>query len=603
MSKVIRWKGLFAFIIVMGMIIVPVYLFSNSIVKSLIETQGSNLVGAKVDVREVKLSLSPAGVVIRGMDVANADEPMSNVVSIDSIHAQFDLLKALMGQLIINDVSVNGMELGTARKTSGALKKKPKPEKPKEPSFIAQQLDNLTQRLPDSKEALEREPLLIDQRHKELEQSVAIKEQLWEELEQAMPDKQALDSYKERIAALQNTKPKSLQDLKALNDELKAIQQDIRQDKETLQQAKTFLSESSKQLSDELKALKNAPKEDRDRLLSKYTLDEGGMANLSGLLFGADIQEKIETALYWYEKIAPYLESSDEPEEEKRQRATGRFILFPEANPYPSFLIENLAASARLPAGELSATAKAITHQQHVQNKPTTLHVGSEVLRNIKRFDMNAVFDYRNKKQGVSTADFSFQQAQFNDYSISSSKQLPIKLEKATAEATGQIKLENRRLSGQLHSDFNQAQFASFEGKGMMQYLNQAFVDINNFDLNIGVTGSLRSPKLSVNSNIDKQLKDSVERQMKQQVEAFKQELESQLNQRLDVYLAKLNMPGFDDEEKSLEEKIKGLDQMLAAKLDDFKDQQKQEAQEKVDKAKEDAKNKAKDKLKSKLKF
>lgn len=596
MNKVIRWPGLIAFAVVMGLIFGSVYFFANSLVKSLIESQGSDLVGAKVDVREVKLSLSPAGVVIRGLDVADADEPMSNIVSIDSIHAQFDLLKAFMGQLIIKDASVNGMEFGTARKTSGAIVKKPKPEKPKEPSFVGEQIDLLTARLPDGKEALAREPLLIDERHKALEKSAAEKEQRWKQLEEAIPNNDKLAEYQKRIADLQKQKPKTPADLKALNDELKKIKNDIQNDKKTLQEAKEFISVAAKELSADLKALKDAPKEDRDRLLSKYTLDESGLANLSGLLFGADIQEKIETALYWYEKVAPFLESEDKEEEEKPQRATGRFVLFPEANPYPSFLIENLAASARLEMGELSATAKDITHEQHVQNRPTTLHVGSEVIRNVKRLDMNAVFDYRVKKQGKSVADFIFEQVAINDYKISSSSQMPLALEHAMAEMNGKLRFENNRLSGQLHSDFQQAKFATAEGKGLMLYLNQAFAEINRFNLEVGVAGSLKSPKLTIRSDIDKQLKNSVDRQLKQEIERFKQDIEQQLSQRLDEALAKLDLPGFDDEEKSLQEKLNNLDDMLKAKLDDFVDQQKQEAKDK-------AKDKAKDALKSKLKF
>lgn len=602
MNKVIRWPGLVAFIVIMGLIVGSAYFFANSLVKSLIESQGSDLAGAKVDVREVKLGLSPAGVVIRGLDIADADEPMTNIVSIDSIHAQFDLLKALMGQVIIKDASVNGMEFGTARTHSGAIAKKPKPEKPKEPSFIGKQIDLMADRLPDGKEALAREPLLIDERHKALEKSAEEKEQRWQQLEKTIPNSDKLAEYQQRIADLQQQKPKSLADFKALSEEFKTIKNDIQNDKKTIQEAKEFISASAKELATDLKALKDAPKEDRDRLLSKYTLDESGLANLSGLLFGADIQEKIETALYWYEKIAPFLASDDSEKEEKRQRATGRFVLYPEANPYPSFLIENLAASARLEAGELTATAKDITHQQAVQNRPTTLHIGSEVIRNVKRLDVNAVFDYRVKKQGESLADFTFEQVAINDYKISSSSQLPLALEQATAEMKGQLRLANNRLSGQLHSDFQQAQFATGEGKGLLQYLNQAFAEIDRFNLDVGVAGSLRSPKISVRSDIDSQLKASVDRQIKQEIERFKQEIEQQLNQHLDEAIAKLDLPGFDDEEKSLQEKLNSLDELLKAKLDDFTEQQKQEVKEKADAAKSKAKDKAKDALKQKLK-
>lgn len=591
MHKVIRWPGFIAFVVIVALIGGGTYLFANSLLKNLIESQGTSLAGAKVDVGRVELSLSPAGVVIYQLDITDADQPMQNVVSIDSISAQFNLLKAFMGQTIIHDASVNGMRFATARKTSGAIIKKPKPKKENsEPSFVEKQLGSLVQELPNAKQLLEREPLLVDERQKILNASYDAKQAAWEKLEPQLPNDKKIEAYKQQIKVITDSKIDSVDDFKQAQNALKQLKSDISADKDTLEQARTQLKQSADELSEQLRALKNAPKEDRDRILSTYTFDEGGLVNMSGLLFGDAIRDKLETALSWYERIAPYLASDEKAQEVKKERAKGRFVRFKEAKPYPDFLIENMTASAILPAGKLSAQARDITHQQTVQNKPTTLHVSSEVLRDVKHFDVKAVFDYRSKK-GHSTADVVVDALNIQDFRISGGKDFPLTLKTAESDMRGQLRLHDNKLSGQLHADFTKANFVTAEGKGLLALLSQALASIDRFDLDVAVGGSLRSPDISIRSDIDKQLKESLEKQVKAQIAQFRQALEKQLAARLDTYLAQLDIQGFADNEQSLEEKIHGLDELLKAKLDDFKDQKKDEV-----------KTKAKDKLKSELK-
>src|SRR5690554_6278414 len=198
MNKVIRWPGLIAFVVIVALIGGGTYLFANSLLKSLIESQGTNLAGAKVDVGRVELSLSPAGVVIYQLDITDAEQPMQNVVSIDSISAQFNLLKAFMGQAIIHDASVNGMRSATPRKTSGAIGKTPKPKEKTDPSFVQKQLASLGKELPDAKELLEREPLLVDERQKVLTASYDAKQAAWEKLEPQLPNEKKVEDYKQR---------------------------------------------------------------------------------------------------------------------------------------------------------------------------------------------------------------------------------------------------------------------------------------------------------------------------------------------------------------------------------------------------------------------
>lgn len=599
MNKFIRWPGLIAFVVLMLLIGGVAYLFANSWVESYIEDTGSDMLGARVDVGSVRLSLQPMGIVINQLDVTDPEKPMQNVVSIGSIRAQFDLLRAFMGQVIIKDASVNDMQFGTPRKTSGAIVKRPEP--PPEPSFISKQLDALGVDLPDGKQLMEREPLLVDERKDILEASVEEKETIWKSIEDRLPTNDKMKDYEQRFKAITDGKIESLADLKARQEALEALQKAIKADRDALKDAKEHLQFSRKELTEQIKALRNAPKEDRDRILGKYTFDESGLVNMSGLLFGGQIEGYLNKALYWYERLEPYIFVEDTDAKPKPVRDKGRFIRFPEYAPKPDFLIENMAASAILPAGKLSAKIANITNRQDVINKPTTLDIMSEVLRDVKRLDVNAVFDYR-KDKGFSTADFTIDELLVKDFRISGGKDFPLSLQAANSDFKGQIRLEDRKLTGVMHGDFTEAEFLAERQSGMLKYISQAFKGINQFDLDVSVGGSLKKPDISIRSDLDKSLKNSLEKQIKAEIAEFKAEIEQELNARLGDALEKIDIEGFAEDERAVDEKIASLDDMLKAKLDDVKDQKEQEIKDKVDAEKKKKEQEIKDKLKDALK-
>lgn len=187
------------------------------------------------------------------------------------------------------------------------------------------------------------------------------------------------------------------------------------------------------------------------------------------------------------------------------------------------------------------------------------------------------------------------QQFVLEDYAISKQASFPLALSKARSDMQGEVSFQNGRLSAALHADFLDAAFQTAAGKGFSALIAQAFASIHQFDLDVRVAGTLKKPDISVSSNIDKQLKASIESQVKAQLAQFKAQLEAELNTRLDQYLQKINIQGFADDQNSLEDKINGLDELLKAKLDDFKEQKKEEAKDK-------AKDAVKDKLKGFLK-
>ena len=579
MNRFIRWPGLIAFVVIMAVIVGGALLFANPLIKSGIERAGTAMVGARVDVGSVELSLSPAGLVIRDMDVTDADQPMQNAVSVERISFQFDLLKAFMGQLVIDEMDVSGMRFATPRQTSGAIERKPKPvkEKPQEPSFVSRQLQGLAGELPDSRELLAREPLLVDERKKNLDQDYSARKAAWEQMQQQLPDQGKIDEYERRLKAITDSNINSVAEFQEKKQALEQLQKDIRTDRNLMRESRDYLRESQSELGTQLDGLRRAPGEDRDRITEKYSFDQGGLANMSGLLFGEQIQYYLEQALYWYARAEPYISSDDaEGKPARPERDRGRFILFEEEDPTPVFLIRLANVSAHLPAGRVSATLRDVTHQQQVINRPTTLHVSSEVLNNVRELDVQAVFDYRGINNH-STAEFTVREMTVSDLRISGGNDFPLVMEKARADFNGQLRLAERRLSGHMHGDFSEVDFVSGGSSSIAREMGAAFAGIDRFDLDAGLAGSLRRPDISIRSDIDQQLQRALRDRLEARKQQLRHDLDQQLNARLERYLEQYDLESLEQAEQQLNEKIASMDAMLREQLTDFEEQQKQE--------------------------
>lgn len=142
----------------------------------------------------------------------------------------------------------------------------------------------------------------------------------------------------------------------------------------------------------------------------------------------------------------------------------------------------------------------------------------------------------------------------------------------------------------QNNMQFSQAEFSGEGSSRLTQELVAAMAKITDFDANISAKNGLKD--MSINSNLDKQLKKILSARVDEEKAAFEKKLQAKLNQQLDEQLEKLDLPTQHDGEADIQERLSNIDDLLKAKLDDYKDQQ-------IEKAKDKAKDELKNKLKS----
>ncbi len=618
MKQWIRWPGLIGFIVVAGLLVAGWLFAAGPLMKMALESAGSKAVGAKVDIASVDLTLNPVGVVIQGVQVADAKSPMTNVVSIERAVADVAFVPLLLGKGIVEELSLSGVAFGTARSTSGALPVEAPSEEVAEEKAAAQAsadetqevaskkaeaessaLDNMAQALPSTDEVLAREPLKTVEHGKAFKQSYQTHRA---EIDQAIanvPNAQALKQYETRLNAIINGRFESIEDFKQRKKEFDELNKQFKQDKAAVAAAKKAISVGKKELNEKWKLLKDAPESDYEQLKGKYSLDNQGIANLSGLLFGGESAQYALQALEIYEKIAPLLASDETAEEElaeedKDPAVHGRYVHFKTDRPLPNLWIKKVAFTSTMDQGDIAVSVNNITDQQDVIAKPTTLVIRSASFGAAQNILLNGVMD-RRQKQAVDRFDL-----QVDNYRVKKMDlgMAGLKLDSSQVAINAKGSITDGQLSLDGRAQFTQAKFSTKDRTLVAKELNNALTKIPSFDLNADANGPLRSPKVGFNSDLDEKLQAIFNQVIKDKQKAFEKELKAKLKEQMLAYAGDyqglLKELGVADGDMSkLDKKITELSRK---KMASFEDQKKREAQEAAKKKEAELKRKQKEK-------
>lgn len=609
MTKWIRWSGLAGFGAVVALLAAFMLFALGPIIKMSIETFGSQAVGAKVDVEDVSVSFDPLALTITGVQVADKESPMENVVSFDQALANLNVLPLFLGKAIVPDLSLQGVVLGSSRSVSGALAEdvevaEKQPEETSEvksneakSSEAKADASSESKSLPSADEILERETLLTVTEGEAFKASFEEHQATLDSSINNLPTEQALKTYETKLNGLLKGKFKSLDDFKQRKKELETLQAQFKKDKAAIKQAKSAIKNAKSDLKTKYSALKKAPKQDLNNLKGKYTLDGAGASNLAALLFGDDAGPMAEKALGYYEKVRPLLvdeEAKADKQASQEKRLEGRFVHFETDRPLPELWIQNLNFTMSLPAmasaeslGVIAVTVTDITHQPEIIGKPIKVKAQGLNLNNMQSLDLNGVLDHRTSP-GRDAFDL-----QINGWSLSNVNLglAGLKLASSEAQVLAKAVLVDGELNVNSETLFSKAAFVTKDRTVFAKEMLGALKNINRFTVNAKAQGEIDDPSVSIKSDLDQQLKSAFDKRIGEKQAQLEKDLKNKLNNKLLSYagdyeaeLKQLNLT-----EGSLSSKTKAIEKLGKSKLSSYQDQLKAEAKAKA-KAKADAK-------------
>lgn len=508
-----RWWGLVLFVV----IAIIYYLSIDTLIRIAIESAGSQAIGAKVDIASTEFQLSPLSLSIMGLAVSNPKQPMENLFISDSIQLSLDSSHLLRRQVIVDQALISGLQLYTPRTRSGALSSDPVTSADNDSDSKPLTIPGST--LTDPKQIIAAEKEAIKAKFKAIENNIKAIEKQWQKHLAELPDDEALEQYQQRWTAL-----KKKNWLEKISD-TKALQKDIKKDLKKIRRLDDQLEKDIATVKSEIKKAKQLPEKEADRLLAEAGYS-GGSKELANTLFGSQAKQ-------WLAKVTGLLGSnaSDDTGTENKTatRGKGQWVHFNEKNPHPDFLIKKAKLSGQFTlSGEtidFSGNINDITHQAKRWHKPTTFAVTGSSAAGAK-FNSEGSIDLRNEPNSQLNAQF--QHFKLKDLALSKSESMPISLNSTNLDGTLKATLKGHHINVNANNHFSEADFASHSSGSSsktQQMINDALNDIDNFTLNLKLSGNSEKPNLSIKSNLDKALGSAFKKQASKQLAKYKKQL------------------------------------------------------------------------------
>ena len=543
MKKWIRWPGLIGFVVVVGIVVALWFLFMDGIVRRAIEKGGSLLVGAEVDLARAHVSLIPLGITLQGLQVTDPTAPETNSIEVSRIAFSLDSLNLFRRKVIINEMSAEGMQFGTARKRTGRITvppPKPPEEKKKEsalPSFT----------MPDVKTVLQQEkfesPALIEQAQADLKN----KNEAWQKTAASMPDKAALDAYQERIKKLKEAQKGGLKGLKSAGADALALTKDLNRDLDAVKKAKAAFGTDLAAAKALVEKAEKSPLDDVRRIADKYSMSSEGIANLSQTLFGGSVRGWIDKGVLWYGRLKPMFERSGEKKGNlqtvKPLRGRGVDVRFKEARPLPDFLIGTVKASLRPDAGTFTGTIRNITPDQDVLGRPLTFAFAGSGLKDAQAATITGTLDHRKANLPDDSMELAVRGYKAAGMTLSSAASLPVRLQEGTMDLELKGRRDAKVISARCVARVKGAKLntgSDESGGAFAKAIRSSLAKVSAFTLTADITGTPDNYQVKVSSDLDKVMKDAAGSLVREQRERIEKELKKAVQEKTATKLAGL---------------------------------------------------------------
>ncbi len=570
MKKWIRWQGLIPFVLFVAAALLFWFLLLGPLVKWAVEKTGTAIVGAEVDLGRADVTLSPLGVTLSRLQVTDPGEPMRNAVEIGRIAFSLDGLDLLRRKIIINEMSAEGIMLGTERKTSGAIVKQKKKEESNEAKKKAFGLPSFE--LPDVKEIVEKERLESLRLAESLPKEINGAEDVWKRKMSGLPDKDRIVDYRKRVEKLKATKKRGAAELLQAAADAKSLAADIRRDLDRVNSVRNDLSADVVSWKKKIDRAEQAPGEDARRLRVHYGFSPEGLRNMSAMIFGNKIGDWIGSGIRWYGRLQPVLERASgqkgKTETVKPLRGRGVDVRFRERHPLPDFLIRTIKVSARPEAGVFDGTIRNVTPDQDVLGSPITFALSGRDMKNIGSLELDGKLDHVVPARSEDRMTVRLQRYAVRKMILSDSGSLPVTLKTATADCVVQADRRSGGISATITAEFRSVDLdtgGKSAGSPLIASIAKSLSGVKDFTLTAKVNGSPEDYDIKISSDLDRVLQQAAGRFVKDQGDRFERKLEAMIAEKTSggINEAKASLGGLNALSKDLNTTDSALNGLL----------------------------------------
>ena len=528
--KIFRWKAIGPLLLFFTILTVLVVIFAEPIAKDTTEEASTELLGTQVDVGKLDLHPRQASVDLRRLQIANPFALTRNLLEADQIRLKLNPVALAEKKLVVERLSLSGMRFGTDRKT---------PARPVKGNGFApkvlQSVDQWTKQFNvpllsltpiDTIRQLALDPTQLTT-IREAQALLARTDSIRKSLEQGFQQldiTRTLDSARAQVQRLSATDPKKL-GLDGTRKAIESAQETLRQTdaaKKRLEGLERSTRTGVQLLGQGTQVLDQARQKDFAFAKSLLKLPSFSAPDIGGAFFGKVSIERFKEALYWAELAQQYMPPGLLPRPTpgpKRLRAAGATIEFPKEKEFPRFLLEqghldfSIGGTSAV-QGAYQATVQGLTSTPTLYGRPTVVKASRRAQDSgMAAIDVSAIIDHvrpRTKDvatarlQGIKLPSFDIPGIPFRVVPGTGSSSLDFTMVGAGAELSGRWAIASQQVSWAVDT-------AGRPMNDLERLVWRVVSGLKSLEVVAELGGSVGSPKLSISSNLDKAVAQSLQ--------------------------------------------------------------------------------------------
>jgi uncharacterized protein (TIGR03545 family) len=521
--KIFRWKAIGPLLLLFAVLVVLVLIFAEPVARDTTEEASTELLGTQVDVGKLDLHPRAALVDLSRLQIADPFALTRNLLEADQIRLKLNPAALAEKKLVVERLSLTGMRFGTTRKTPARPVKgggfAPQALKAvnqwttqfKVPLLSLTPIDTIRQLALDPTQLTtirEAQALLArtDSTRRSLEQgfqqlnighTVDSARAMVQQIAAADPKKLGPDGTRKAIQSVQGT----LREIDAAKKRLEALERNTRTGVQLLGQGTQLLDQ--------------ARQKDFAFAKSLLKLPTFSAPDIGSAFFGKVSIERFKEALYWAELAQKYMPPGLLPRPTsgpKRLRAAGETLEFPREKEFPRFLLEQgqldfSIGGTGAAQGAYQATVRGLTSAPTLYGRPAVIKASRRAASSaIAAIDVDATIDHVSghsrdaataRLRGIKLPSFDIPGIPFRVVPGTGSSSLDFSMTGGGTGLTGRWAIASSQVSWAIDT-------AGRSMNDIERMVWRVVSGLKELEVVAELHGSVRSPQLSVSSNLDR---------------------------------------------------------------------------------------------------
>jgi uncharacterized protein (TIGR03545 family) len=551
----LRKKFLLIVSVPLLVLIVVIILFHNRWIKSGLEYGFEEVVGAKVEIENLTLNLSPIGLEWGRMQAANPNNTWRNLFETGHVKFSMDFNQLLRGKYIIDDLTIENLTLDTKRTTEGSID-----QERKQRAILGGKKLTFTKLVDDAfKNTITTTPLFDIVKIKKgynadslikaldlktvkhidtLKSGVNRITEEWSSIKNEYEkEKSKVLGIEKQIAAIN---PSELNDVQKITNAIMTVDNATKTVNEITDLVNTksvSVRNNLEKMNSSIGQIDNFVKSDFEKLKSMARLPSINTKGMAQVLVGNEMYKRAKNYVYWADAARANVQKyQSKPDYEYPERMKGQNIKFPVERGYPEFWIKKINISGGTDKSSASDYFRAegaalnISDNQNLSGAPITVSLEGAGNNN-RRIKLSGLIDRRNDTQ-LDKIEASLSNVPVTEFSLGNSEFLPSKITDALMSTELKVTVPGNKIDANARILLNNIKL-NFESepKNIVERLvREVLVRVNDFTVNLRFWNTDGNFDIALSTDLDEKLTEKVSAVLGVEIAKLQAELKSKFD-------------------------------------------------------------------------